>query len=450
MTTDCLDIESSVLIKYKSEVRNKIIHLLLFPAILAITYSDQTAKDQWPEFRGPSADGIVVGEKRGLPIRWSENENIAWKTKINGKAWSSPVIWNDQVWITNATENGKSMGAICLDKKNGEILFNINLFNNESVEPLGNNVNSYGSPSPVIEEGMVYIHFGSYGTAAINTINGKEVWRRTDLKCRHFRGPGSSPVIYKDTLILTMDGVDYQYIIALDKNSGKPKWKTDRSTKWDDIEPNGKIRGEGDLRKAYTTPTFIKVGDKTIMVSPGAKSCFAYNPLNGEEIWNITYSGYSNASRSVIYKDNVIINSGYGKPHLISVRIDSNASGDITKTHINWDVFKRVPKRSSPIIINEQLYMTTDEGILSCLDPKTGDAIWSDRIPGHYSASPILADKKLYFFSQMGDCYVINPGGKYELLSKNKLDDGFMASPAVSGKAIYARSKTHIYRIERL
>ena len=310
MISDCLDIESTVLIKNKSEVLNKIIPFFLFPALLAITYSDQTAKDQWPEFRGPSTDGIVIGEKRGLPIRWSENENIAWKTKINGKAWSSPVIWNDQVWVTNSTENGKSMDAVCLDKKNGEILFNINLFNNESVEPLGNNVNSYGSPSPVIEEGMVYIHFGSYGTAAINTMNGKEVWRRTDLKCRHFRGPGSSPVIYKDTLILTMDGVDYQYIVALDKTSGETKWKTDRSTKWDDIEPNGKIRGEGDLRKAYTTPTFIKVSDKTIMISPGAKSCFAYNPSTGEEIWNITYSGYSNASRSIIYKDNIIINSG--------------------------------------------------------------------------------------------------------------------------------------------
>ena len=375
---------------------------------------------------------------------------LAWKTKIDGKAWSSPVVWDDQIWITNSSADGKLMEGICINKKDGKIKYRLSLFSNETVEPLGNNVNSYGSPSPVIEKDAVYIHFGSYGTTAIDTNSGKEIWKRTDLECRHFRGPGSSPIIFQDMLILTMDGVDFQYVIALDKKTGKTKWKTERSTKWDDVEPDGKIRGDGDLRKAYTTPTFMKVSGKTIMISPGAKSCFAYNPINGKELWNITYSGYSNASRTVIYKDNAIINSGYGKPHLISVKIDPSAAGDISGTHINWDIFKRVPKRSSPIIVGDQLYMTTDEGILTCLDAKTGESNWSDRMPGHYSASPIFADGKLYFFSEMGHCYVIAPGGDYNLISKNKLDSGFMASPAISGKAIYARSKTHLYRIENL
>ena len=413
-------------------------------------YSEPTSDIHWPEFRGPNANGIIDGQKRGLPISWSEEKNVAWKTKIEGKAWSSPVIWEDQIWLTNSSANGESMDAICINTNDGKITYKVNLFKNETVEPLGNNVNSYGSPSPVIEEGMVYIHFGSYGTAAINTTNGKESWRRTDLKCRHFRGPGSSPILFKDLLILTMDGIDYQYIIALDKKTGVTKWKTERSTKWDDVEPNGKIRGDGDLRKAYTTPTFTEVSGKIIMISPGAKSCFAYDPSTGKELWNITYSGYSNASRTVLYKDNAIINSGYGKPHLISVKIDPKANGDISKSHINWDIFKRVPKRSSPIIVGDQLYMTTDEGILSCLDVKTGESIWSDRIPGHYSASPIYADGYLYFFSEMGDCYVITPGKELNLVSKNKLESGFMASPAVSGKAIFARSKTHLYRIENL
>ena len=417
--------------------------------MLSIGYAEPTLKDQWPEFRGPNGNGIVVGE-RGLPTTWSEEKNIAWKTKIDGKAWSSPVVWDDQIWITNSSADGKLMEGICINKKDGKIKYRLSLFSNETVEPLGNNVNSYGSPSPVIEKDAVYIHFGSYGTTAIDTNSGKEIWKRTDLECRHFRGPGSSPIIFQDMLILTMDGVDFQYVIALDKKTGKTKWKTERSTKWDDVEPDGKIRGDGDLRKAYTTPTFLKVSGKTIMISPGAKSCFAYNPINGKELWNITYSGYSNASRTVIYKDNAIINSGYGKPHLISVKIDPSAAGDISRTHINWDIFKRVPKRSSPIIVGDQLYMTTDEGILTCLDAKTGESNWSDRMPGHYSASPIFADGKLYFFSEMGHCYVIVPGGDYNLISKNKLDSGFMASPAISGKAIYARSKTHLYRIENL
>ena len=428
---------------------NKKHYLYLLPILLSIGYAEPTLKDQWPEFRGPNGNGIVVGE-RGLPTTWSEEKNIAWKTKIDGKAWSSPVVWDDQIWITNSSADGKLMEGICINKKDGKIKYRLSLFKNETVEPLGNNVNSYGSPSPVIEKDAVYIHFGSYGTTAIDTNSGKEIWKRTDLECRHFRGPGSSPIIFQDMLILTMDGVDFQYVIALDKKTGKTKWKTERSTKWDDVEPDGKIRGDGDLRKAYTTPTFMKVSGKTIMISPGAKSCFAYNPINGKELWNITYSGYSNASRTVIYKDNAIINSGYGKPHLISVKIDPSAAGDISGTHINWDIFKRVPKRSSPIIVGDQLYMTTDEGILTCLDAKTGESNWSDRMPGHYSASPIFADGKLYFFSEMGHCYVIAPGGDYNLISKNKLDSGFMASPAISGKAIYARSKTHLYRIENL
>ena len=428
---------------------NKKHYLYLLPILLSIGYAEPTLKDQWPEFRGPNGNGIVAGE-RGLPTTWSEEKNIAWKTKIDGKAWSSPVVWDDQIWITNSSADGKLMEGICINKKDGKIKYRLSLFSNETVEPLGNNVNSYGSPSPVIEKDAVYIHFGSYGTTAIDTNSGKEIWKRTDLECRHFRGPGSSPIIFQDMLILTMDGVDFQYVIALDKKTGKTKWKTERSTKWDDVEPDGKIRGDGDLRKAYTTPTFLKVAGKTIMISPGAKSCFAYNPINGKELWNITYSGYSNASRTVIYKDNAIINSGYGKPHLISVKIDPSAAGDISGTHINWDIFKRVPKRSSPIIVGDQLYMTTDEGILTCLDAKTGESNWSDRMPGHYSASPIFADGKLYFFSEMGHCYVIAPGGDYNLISKNKLDSGFMASPAISGKAIYARSKTHLYRIENL
>jgi outer membrane protein assembly factor BamB len=423
---------------------------ILILSFFLSSYSSGKDKDTWTDFRGPSGDGIVADCPRNLPTKWSEKENIVWKTEIKGRAWSSPVVWKKQVWVTNSTADGKSMGAFCINSKNGDIIYEFQLFENDEVEPLGNNVNSYGSPSPTIEEGRVYIHFGSYGTVAINTKTGKLIWKRTDLPCRHLRGPGSSPVLFGELLILTMDGADVQYLIALDKKTGKTIWKTDRSTKWDDIEPNGKIRADGDLRKAYSTPTFTNVGGKTIMISPGAKSCFAYDPIDGKEIWNVTYSGYSNASRCVIYKDNVIINTGYGKPHLISIRLDPDARGNITKSHVNWDIFKRVPKRSSPIIHKDNLYMTTDEGILTCLDLQSGKSLWSDRMPGHFSSSPILADGNIYFFSEMGHCYIIKPGQKYQLVSRNELDSGFMASPAVAGKSIYARTKTHLYRIEKL
>ena len=425
-------------------LKNSILALIL---LASANRGDAQEKDTWPEFRGLNSNGIVTGT-RGLPLKWSETQNIVWKTAINGRAWSSPVIAEGKIWLTNATKDGKEMSAVCLNAKSGEILHSVPLFSNTLVEPLGNSINGYGSPSPVIEQGRVYVHFGSYGTAAINTSNGNVLWKRTDLPCRHFRGPGSSPVLYNDLLILTMDGIDVQYLVALDPVSGKTVWKTDRSTKWTDIEPGGKIRGGGDLRKAYTTPTFTKVGNETIMISPGAKACFAYNPTNGKELWHITYTGYSNASRTVISDGHALINTGYGKPHLVSLKLDPQARGDITKSHIVWDIFKRVPKRSSPIVVGKQLYMTTDEGILSCIDLNSGKELWSDRLRGHFSASPIMADGRIYFFSEMGYCYVINPGKSFQLLASNKLDDSFMASPAVAGKAIYARGKAHIYRIE--
>ena len=185
------------------------------------------------------------------------------------------------------------------------------------------------------------------------------------------------------------------------------------------------------------------------MISPGAKACFAYTPADGKELWHITYKGYSNASRTVISDGHALINTGYGKPHLISLKLDPTARGDITKSHIVWDIFKRVPKRSSPIVVGKQLYMTTDEGILTCIDIASGKELWSDRLRGHFSASPIMADGHLYFFSQMGHGYVIKPGKTFQLLASNQLNDGFMASPAVAGKAIYARGKTHVYRIEQ-
>jgi len=403
--------------------------------------------ENWTDFRGPTGDGIVKGEI-GVPLEWSEDKNVVWKTALDGRAWSSPVVWGNQVWVTNAAEDGKKMYAVCLDRESGKILHNKLLFENESPEPLGNKVNAYGSPSPVIEEGRVYIHFGSYGTACLDTKSGDVLWERRDLPCQHLRGPGSSPVLFGDTIILTMDGADVQYLVALNKETGKNVWKTDRSTKWKDVEPDGKIKAGGDLRKAYTTPTFVEVGGKTQMISPGAKACFAYDPTNGEELWTLTYDGYSNAARVIVEGDMAFINTGFGKPHLLGVKLEPGMSGDVTETHIKWDIFKRISKRASPVVIDGKIYLTSDEGILSCLDVEDGSEIWSDRLRGHFSSSALAVDGRIYFFSEMGDAYVIKPGDEFELLATNHFDSGFMASPAVAGKSFFLRTKTHVYRVE--
>ena len=405
------------------------------------------AVESWTDFRGPTGDGIVEG-KVGVPLEWSEDKNVVWKTEVKGRAWSTPAVLGGQVWVTNATEDGKKMSAVCLDRETGKVIHDLLLFENENPEPLGNNVNGYGSPSPTIEEGRVYIHFGSYGTACIDTANGKTLWERRDLKCQHLRGPGSSPVLYGDTLILTMDGADVQYLIALDKKTGKDVWKTERSTVWKDIQPDGSIKANGDARKAYTTPTFVEVAGKMQMISPGAKACFGYDPETGKELWTLTYGGFSNASRVITADGMAFINTGFGKPHLLGVRLDDKMQGDITGSHVEWDIFKRVPKRSSPVVLDGHIYMVSDEGILSCLDTADGSEVWSDRLRGHFSASALAVDGRIYFFSEMGDAFAIAPGDEFELLAKNHFDAGFMASAAVAGKAFFLRTKTHVYRVE--
>ena len=201
--------------------------ILLFPAIVL---------GDWPQFRGPFGMGIISapGQARtiGLPVKWSETENVTWKTAIPYRGWSTPVVMDGRIWLTTATLEGNDFFVICLDAETGEILLNRNLFHCDNPEPLGNDVNCYASPSPVVEHGRVYISFGSYGTACLDTNSFEEIWRRTDIPCRHYRGPGSSPILFKNLLILTFDGVDLQYVTALDKKTGLTIWKTDRTADW--------------------------------------------------------------------------------------------------------------------------------------------------------------------------------------------------------------------------
>ena len=220
---------------------------------LLLLFSAVSRGEDWPEFRGPFGNGHATADDAkpaGLPLRWSETENVQWKTLIPDCGWSTPVVMGGQVWLTTATEDGHDFFVLCVDAESGQVRFEQKLFHADKPDPLGNNVNCYASPSPVIEPGRVYVSFGSYGTACLDTATQKTIWQRSDLPCRHYRGPGSSPILFEDLLILTMDGVDVQYLVALDKNTGRTVWKTDRTTAWNDLNADGKPKSEGDLRKA--------------------------------------------------------------------------------------------------------------------------------------------------------------------------------------------------------
>jgi len=404
----------------------------------------------WPDFRGPWQNGHVSAPGNakpiGLPVKWSETESVKWKTPIPHSGWSTPVVLEGQIWLTTATEDGKEFFGICVEADSGKILFHERLFRCDTPEPLGNKVNAYASPSPVLEPGRVYLHFGSYGTACLDTKSFKTLWKREDLPCRHFRGPGSSPVLFKNFLILTMDGIDVQYLVALDKQSGKTVWKTDRTTDWNDLGPDGKPAAEGDFRKAYTTPIFIEAGGATQLISAGSRAAYGYDPVTGTELWKVGYGGYSTAGRPIAGKGLVFISTGFGKTEYLAVRPDGR--GNITDTRVVWRTTRGVPKLPSPVLVEDLLFLLGDNGVMRCVEAVTGNEVWQERVLGECYASVIHGDGNLFCFDQTGKSVVLKAGRSLEVLATNTLDDGFMASPAVSGNALVLRTKRNLYRIE--
>jgi outer membrane protein assembly factor BamB len=403
------------------------------------------ARANWPDFRGPDQNGHAVSTE--LPLHWSETNHVKWKTPISHKGWSTPVVWGDQIWLTTATESGNEFFAVCVAASTGKILFNERIFECARPEPLGNRLNSYASCSPVIEAGRVYVHFGSYGTACLDTESFKVIWKRDDLPCRHYRGPGSSPVLFNDLLILTMDGVDVQYLVALDKRTGRTVWKTDRTADWNDLEPDGRPRAEGDFRKAYSTPLIVEMRGQKQMLSLGSKAAYSYDPATGREIWKFNHPSFSGAARPVFDGTNAFISTGHGNGEIICVR--ANGQGDISDSHVVWRNNRGFPRMPSPVLANGLLFMVTDSGIASCVDAATGTQQWQERLGGDYAASVLATGDRIYFFGQDGKTTVVKVARTFEVLATNRLDDGFMASPAVAGNALILRTKAHLYRIAK-
>ncbi len=401
---------------------------------------------EWPQFRGPSGDGHVPGNKLALPVRWSETNNVAWVTEIPHRGWSTPAIQGQQIWLTTATLKGSDFFVLCIDRDTGKVLLNQALFHCDNPEPLGNDVNGYATPSPTIESGRVYVHFGSYGTACLDTETRKVRWQRQDLKCRHYRGPSSSPVLFENLLILTFDGADLQYVIALNKDTGETVWKTDRSVPWNDENVPGQMARDGDLRKAHSTPLIVQWEGKPLLLSSGAKAAYGYDPRTGKELWQVRHESWSAAPMPLLQDNLAFFVTGSGKTELFAIRL--GGQGNVTDTHLAWRYDSMVAKTASPILVNGLLYFVSDDGMLTCLEAASGKQAWRSRIGGNYAASPIYADGRLYFFDQKGKTTVLNPGPSLNTIATNQLPSGLMASPAVAGKALFLRTRTHLYRIE--
>lgn len=429
--------------------------LVLFAALVGNSF----AADGWPDFRGPRGDGHVPG-RSGLPLEWSESKNVTWKTKIPLLGLSSPVVMDNQVWLTTATVAGNDFHVLCLDASNGKILTNKQLFHSDDPQSMGNGSrdNSYATPSAVIESGRVYVHYGHFGTACLDAKTKKVLWKRHDLKCWHYRGASSSPVLFENLLILTFDGADLQYMVGLDKRTGKTVWRSDRSAKWNDEHIERQMIKDGDWRKAHSTPFIAWVKGKPVLCSAGAKAAYGHDPRTGKELWRVDHMAYSASPRPVFHDGHFIVVSGFSRgAEMMSIK--AGGKGVVTDSHVAWKIDKTFPKYSSPILVDDLLYFAMDDSFLVCLDPKNGEIIWKERVGGKFRACPIYADGRLYFFGLEGVTTVIKPGREFKVLATNRLADtaprddprrgpGFMASPAVMGKAMFLRTRHHLYRIE--
>ncbi len=414
--------------------------ILRTASFLALAGGIAAAGDTWAEFRGPGGTGH--SDAVGLPREWSETQNVVWKTAIHGKGYSSPVVWGKQIWMTTGTPDGKELFVVCVDRESGKILVDHKLFTVEKPDPTFEKFNSYASPTPVIEEGRAYVTFGTYGTVCLDTKAGKVLWVQDKLLCNHWRGAGSSPILFQNLLILTFDGHDVQYMAALDKKTGKVVWKSDRKH---DYGTN-----DGDQKKGYSTPTIIEVGGKHQLVSTASAATIALDPMTGEVLWTVSFKGRHSPACKLLYEHGLVYTTTGTGGEIIAIKPDGK--GDVTSTHIAWRA-KGAGHKGTPLIVGDLLYVVS-EGVVSCFDAKTGVPVWEkpQRVEGKsYSASPLFADGAIYFFSDGGTASVIQSGREFKELGKGKLDTGglFKSTPAIVGKAIYLRSDTHLYRIEK-
>ncbi|MDA7978164.1 MAG: PQQ-binding-like beta-propeller repeat protein [Pirellulales bacterium] len=392
-------------------------------------------QDAWPQFRGPGGQGHA--EVDLAPLTWSETQNVAWKTKIPGQGYSSPVIGGNRVWLTTATNQGHSLRAVCVDRTSGDIIKDLEVFA-PAEPPRVNATNSYASPTPVLQGNRLWVCYGTMGTACLNIETGEVLWRNNQLTLDHKEGPGSSPMIVDDLLVINCDGQDVRYVAALNKETGELVWKTDRS-----VPPSR----NPDMNKAYSTPLVISANGRRELISPGAMHVAAYNPETGDELWKVLYpQGFSNVPRPVFGDGLLFISTGYTRATLLAIR--PSGDSDVTDTHVAWSSNKQAPTRPSPLYLDGRLYVVSDRGVLTCFQAATGETIYTERLGGSFAASPIFAGGHIYFCDEDGVTSVVKPGDEFKRVAQNKLSAPFKASPAATGKEIYLRTTEALYRIE--
>ncbi len=412
----------------------------IFPLALWIlaTTLVRGAEAEWPQFRGPSGQGLSEATK--VPIEWDATKNVQWKTPLAAQGWSSPVLVNRRLYLTGAVTDAATaettLHALCCDAADGKVIWDTTVLR---PDPSGtaamHRKNSLASPTPLVAAGRLYVHFGHMGTAALD-LEGKILWCQTELKYAPTHGTGGSPVLVGDELIFSCDGQRDPFVVALEAKTGAVRWKTARNS------PAKK-------QFSFSTPLAIELAGATQVISPGSGFVASYDPRDGRELWRVGYGeGYSVVPRPVFAHGLLFLSSGFDAPIVHAIN-PAGASGDATATHVVWTQRKGAPNTPSLLVLGDEVYFVSDGGIATCADARSGTVHWSERLGGNFSASPVAAEGRVYFQNEAGVGSVVKAGKTYELLATNDLGERTLASYAVADGALFIRSESHLWKIAR-
>lgn len=407
-------------------------------SVFSICFQVPANAENWPQFRGPGGGGHTAA--KNLPTEWSDTKNVTWKRDIPGEGWSSPVVWEDRIFLTAAVpsedvEKEYSLRTLCLAGETGEILWNREVFRQTPEETQRiHNKNSHASPTPVTDGKHLWVHFGAQGTACL-TLEGATVWKNSEIDYPMNHGNGGSPVLVEGLLFFSCDGSRDPFVVALDQETGKIRWK----------KPRPPVTSSKTF--SFSTPLVIELDGEKQIVSPATDQVVAYRPKDGEVLWTVGYDGYSVIPRPVFGRGLLFLSTSY--TNAVAMAISPKGQGDLTETNVVWTNRRGAPHTPSMLVVGSEVYMVSDSGIATCLDAKTGRVHWKERLGGNFSASPLYGDGKIYFQSEEGTGIVIEAGPDYQELARNPMNARTLASYGVIDSDFLIRTASVLYRVGR-